>query len=74
MAGHAFTIDGAAQPVTVSVGLAEFPLDQDRRGTLGWESAVELASRAAEQVAGDGGDGWSAVLAADIDAALGAPA
>ena len=74
VAAHAFTVDDAPQAVTVSVGLAEFPLVRDRRGRLGWENAVELASRAAEQVAEDGGDGWAAVRAADIDAALGVPA
>ena len=74
VAAHAFTVDDAPQPLTVSVGLAEFPLVRDRRGRLGWESAVELAARAAEQAAADGGNGWSAVLATDIDAALGTPA
>ena len=74
VAAHAFTVDDAPQPLTVSVGLAEFPLVRDRRGRLGWESAVELAARAAEQAAADGGPAIAAVLATDIDAALGTPA
>ncbi|HEU4814423.1 MAG TPA: hypothetical protein VFS99_09385, partial [Xanthomonadaceae bacterium] len=60
--------------VTASVGLAEFPLVRDRRGRLGWENAVDLAARAAQQVDEEGGDGWAAVRASDIDAALGTPA
>ena len=74
VSGQPYESGDAALAATASVGLAEFPLVRDRRGRLGWENAVDLAARAAQQVAEDGGDGWAAVRASDIDAALGTPA
>ncbi len=69
-----YQVGDASLAATASVGLAEFPLMRDRRGRLGWENAVDLAARAAQQVDEEGGDGWAAVRASDIDAALGTPA
>ena len=60
--------------VTVSIGLAEYSLVRDRGHRLGWESAVELAAHAASRVAAEGGDGWSAMRASDVEAATGVPA
>jgi diguanylate cyclase (GGDEF)-like protein len=61
VAAHPFDI-GTGEPLhlTCSVGLSEYPLFRDDRGTPSWETMVELADQAMYYVKSHGRDGWAA--------------
>jgi diguanylate cyclase (GGDEF)-like protein len=61
VANHRFDIDtGEPLRLSCSVGLSEYPLFRDDRGTPSWETMVELADQAMYYVKTHGRDGWAA--------------
>ena len=61
IASHPFALaNGRTLTLTVSVGLAEYPLFHDGHIRLGWEDMIELADKALYWVKRHGRNGWAA--------------